>query len=531
MLNGSSFRVASFVGGALLLLIFLIPISAIVFIGTGADFQILVHVSKNLLDDYIRGSIVLLLLSLSVAMPIGVIGAWLIATCRFTGRNIFKWGLLLPLAIPSYICGYSLFGWFESTGEDLSLIRNYPLAGAGIIFGLCLYPYLYILCKNSFELVTKSYYENAVLLGRTPFVIFIKIYGWITIPAVVAGSALIGMEVLADFGLVSYFGLSTFTTGIFRVWNSFNDVGTATLLGIILVSCELYFLYIERRNRTKMKYYNVNRPGKPISFHLTGYKNIVAFLFCLFPILLGFVLPLMQLIEWAIESKNVWASTELIQLIFNSVILSSGSALCILIVGCLLVMVIKTSKNKAVTSLVHFFSLGYALPGIVIAISISAISSSLDKQFSTLFSYFSISYTAIFSGSLLMLGYCYMMRFTPIAFNSIESAVNLIKPSMYEQMDMQGKKKRDKINSVFLPILKGPLLFSFIFLFIEIIKELPATLVLRPYFFNTLSVKIYELISDERLSESAPFALCLVGLGLIFVYLMSKFDSERKYVS
>lgn len=523
MQNGDNKYLAR-LGVLFLFALYFIPLATIVVISFDFNKDIFLHVSSNLLDDYIRDSFRLLFTSLVFALPLGVISGWLVATYRFTGRNFFRWGLLLPLALPSYICGYSLVGWFESTDSNISWIRAYPLLSAGMIFALGLYPYLYIFCKNSFELSTRSFYETASIHGKSSSAIFFKVYLWIAMPAIVAGASLISMEVLADFGLVSYFGVSTFTSGIFRVWNNLNDIGTATMLGIILVICEIFFISLEKYNRKKMKYYNISSSTNvPMKIQLRGTKNVVALLFCLLPITLGFFLPISQLISWTSESTKSLNSLELPTLVANSLLLGAGSALVIVSLSFAIVSSIRLLKNKLLASTSYIFSMGYAFPGIVIAISISAISSQLDNSISSI--------TLIFSGSIAMLIYCFMVRFTSISFNSLDSSMQQVKPSMEEQMKLQGMRNRDIWFSLYLPILKKPLLFTFMIVFIEIIKELPATLILRPHFFNTLSVRAYELISDEQVVAAAPISLCLVAVGLVFVYLISRLDKEGNYVS
>ena len=521
MPNGVS-RLAPHIPRAIIMALFIAPAIALVAIGLQYSGATASHVFNNLFDDYVRGSIKLLLIALVVALPIGVISGYLIARYDFIGKKFLSVGLLLPLAIPSYIMGYSVIGFFESHTDNFS-VQTYPHVAVGVLFGVNLYPYLYVLCKSSFSQQPQEYEEISRLHGNSSSFSFFAITLPIAWPAVIIGCALIGMEVLADFGLSKIFGLTTFTTGIFRVWNNMNEVGTATLLAIILVLCELTLIIIEKRQRARLKYYQTGITGRKSPRVLRGSKNIFAFLFCCLPIVVGFLLPVYQLAAWSLTLEDFTGMGELASLTFNSIFLSAAAAFLMIVIGG---MVVSLFKNRTL------ITYGYALPGIVVAIAISGIASIIDKTafFSWLRSWpFFTSF--LFSGSLIMLFYAYHIRFISLSVQSLESSLALIKPSMVEQLSLHRIGRLTRLRNFYLPVLKQPILFTSLILFIEVIKELPATLMLRPLDFNTLAVRVYELINDERLIEAAPLSLTLILCSLLPVFLLGFAVQEKRYVS
>ncbi|MDI9347730.1 MAG: iron ABC transporter permease [Methylacidiphilales bacterium] len=503
---------------------FLAPIVSLVTIGLGFDLDNTIHVASTLLDDYIRGSLRLLVVALLVAVPIGVLCGFLIAQYQFTGARFFRFALLLPLAIPSYITGYSFMGFLESNQPNLSIIRSYPYSSVGIIFGLSLYPYLYMLCLNSFSLQQRSYYEIGKLQGQSQLSLFLTISLKIAFPSVVIGSSLIGLEVLSDFGLSKIFGLSTFTTGIFRVWNNMNDVHTATLLSLCLVSISLLLLSLEKKQREKINYYHIGTNTEHHRTTLHGFANLGAVLFCSLPLVLGFGIPVYQLLEWSSHIDNFDKYIALIEITATSVAIALISTILLMSLG--LILVNRTwQKKKFIENQINPLStFGYALPGLVVAISISGIASWLDDKFIRLLGF-------AFSGSVMMLCYAYIIRFIAVSYQSIEASMQHIKPSMQEQYLILNPSKLSLWRGLYFPLLKDPLFFTAILIFIEVIKELPATLMLRPLDINTLSVRVFELVNDERLIDSAPLSLTLISLGLISVFILNFLTLDNRYVS
>lgn len=505
----------------------------------------LTHLFHSVIGEYIQHSLVLMLGVGLLVLSIGVLTAWLTSTYDFFGQRWLRWALLLPLAMPAYITAYAYNGLFNYEGVVQSTLRSamgwqlgdyyFPeirsMAGAIWVLGLVLFPYVYLLARAAFLEQSRTAMEASRTLGLSSWQSFRQVALPMARPAIAAGVALALMETLADYGTVQYYGVTTFTTGIFRTWYGMNDTVAALQLASILLSAVVLLMLVERVMRKGSRYHHVGRnqtPGRPIQ--LRGFKAGVVFLLCFTPVLLGFILPVLQLIAWSIKRFDLWLSIEFWQLVSNSLMLAALAAVITVLLalwlcyGKRLVDKQKYSVNgRIVRSSVNLASLGYAIPGVVIAVGVIVSLSAFEKSIIAASQWLlGINPGLLLSGTIVALLFAYLVRFLSIAVQSIDSGLGQIRHSMDESGRILGLTSRQVLRKIHFPLLRTSLITAVILVFVDVLKELPATLVLRPFNFNTLAVRSFEMASDERLADMGPAALMIVLAGLIPVILLSR---------
>ncbi len=496
------------------------------------------HLVDTVLPIYVLNS---LLLMAGVAIGttlLGVSTAWLTTLFDFPGRRVFEWAQLLPLAMPAYIIAYSYTGLLEFAGPVQSSLRDsmqwshgdywFPpvrsLGGAVAMLSLVLYPYVFLLARAAFINQSVCMLEASRTLGCAGWRMFFRVALPLARPAIIAGLALVMMETLADFGTVEYFGVQTFTTGIFRTWFGLYDTaGAARLAGILMVFV-LTLLALERVSRKQAKYHFTTERVTPLKAgKLLGWRGWLATAVCALPILLGFVVPAMQLGGLALGNWRKSLDAEFLALMANSVSLALTAAIVILVPALLLALAQRNSRSKFIKILIRLCASGYAIPGTVVAIGVliplGAIDNSIDLWAEETFG---IRTGLLLSGTLFALIFAYSVRFLTAALNTVESGLQKIKPSVDEAARTLGCSESQVLRRIYLPVVRGSVLTAILIVFVDVLKELPATLVLRPFNFNTLAVRTYELASDERLAEAALPALTIVACGLIPVMLLSR---------
>ena len=496
------------------------------------------HLAETVLGDYISNTLLLALGVVVGTLIIGVPAAWMTTMCRFPGVRIFEWALLLPLAMPAYIIAYTYTGSLDYAGPIQTLIREWSgwgygdywfpqvrsIWGAMVMLSLVLYPYVYLMARASFLGQSVTVLEVSRTLGHSPWSAFFRIAMPMARPAIVAGVSLALMETLADYGTVQYFGVSTFTTGIFRTWFGLGDSGAAAQLAAMLLGFVVILIMVERHSRKQARYHHgsVNALRPLAGFHLSGWKRFSAILLCLIPVLFGFLLPALQLSFWAVETWEEMVDSSFIRLIWNSLSLAGGTALLALLLALLLAYGIRSHPHRLTRIAVRIASLGYSIPGVVIAIGVLLPLAWFDNQLdSVMRSQFGISSGLLLSGTLVALMFGYLIRFLAVALQTVESGYGKITPHIDEAAQSLGTHRNELLMKIHLPMLKGSLITALLLVFVDIMKELPATLVLRPFNFNTLAVRAFELASDERLADSSTAALAIIATGLIPVILLS----------
>jgi len=465
----------------------------------------------------------------SIAVPT----AWLVSIYDFPLRRYFVWGLLLPFAMPAYIIAYTYTGLFDFAGPVQSTIRDLTgwqygeywffeirsLTGAIIMLTLVLYPYVYLLARTAFVNQSASILEAAQNLGNNHWQSLWRVALPIARPAIIAGMSLALMETLADYGTVQYFGVSTFTTGIFRAFYGFGDLAAAAQLAGTLLIFVMALLFIERYSRKQSSYV---QPKVNIAkrVQLNGKKAYMASAVCFLPILFGFIIPVTQLGMWAMFESVI--GDNFIGLAWNSFYLAILAAIIVVACGVLLAYAKRVFRKPFFSSLANIAAMGYAIPGTIIAIGILIPLAWLDHQLISLFkNVWQKDIGLVFSGTIVALIFAYVVRFLAVSMGAVDSGLKKIPSSLDSAASLMGYKPFEIFNKVHLPLLRGSLLTCFLIVFVDVLKELPATLILRPFDFNTLAVRAYELASDERLIDAAPASLTIVLVGLIPVILLS----------
>lgn len=503
------------------------------------------HLVDTVLADYIKNSL-LLMLEVSVGtLLLGVSSAWLVTMCRFPGRKIFEWALLLPLAMPAYIIAYTYTGMFDIAGPFQEALREFTgwhygdyffpeirsLWGAGLMLSLVLYPYVYLMARSAFLEQSSCVMDVSRTLGNGAWRTFFHVALPLARPAIIAGLSLALMETLADYGTVHYFGVSTFTTGIFRTWFGLDDSVAAAQLAAMLVSFVFTLILLEKYSRRRIRYHHSSQRHIVFSgYKLTGWRAISAWTVCFTILFFGFLLPAGQLLIWAQITWQEMFDNEFIRLVINSVGLALLTAILALSLALLMAYGKRILNNKIINAIINASALGYAVPGAVIAIGVMLpfiwLDNSIDQW---LAAHYGISTGLLLSGTLVVLVCAYLVRFFSVSLQAVEAGLGKIRPSFDEVARSQGYRPLNILSKVHLPMLKGSLITALLLVFVDVLKELPATLILRPFNFNTLAVRAFELASDERLMDSSLASLTIVAAGIIPVVLLSRSMRSRHY--
>lgn len=501
------------------------------------------HLLNTLLPEYIFNSLWLMLGVSIGTLLLGIPSAWFVSQYQFFGKNILHWALLLPMAMPAYIIAYTYTGLLDFEGPVQSFLRTifetqtvnlwFPeirsLGGAILMFSLVLYPYVYLLARTAFSNQSHSVMHASRTLGAGPYKTFFKVALPIARPAIIAGLTLALMETLADFGTVQHFGVSTFTTGIYRTWTGFGDTTTTAQLSLLLLFFVTLLMAVEFWSRRQAKYFTGNQQRSDVNLpQLTGSKNALAFTVCLIPILFGFILPALQLLDWSINVAETNFNSEFFELVWNSFSLAFITASVTVTIALLFSYIKRSQNSPTVDNAVRVSALGYAIPGTVIAVAVMIPFAWFDNTLdSWTREHLDISTGLLLSGTLFALVFAYCFRFLSVALQSINSGLSQIKPSMDESARTLGANHWTILKRIHIPLISGSLVTAFLLVFVEVLKELPTTLILRPFNFNTLSVKAYEMAADERLADAGLPALLIVMTGLIPVIILSRIIGKR----
>ncbi len=488
-----------------------------------------IHLYNYVLGDYVYNSFLLIIGVSTISLFLGIGTAWLTSNYSFFGKNFFDWALILPLAVPPYILAYTFTGLFDSYGTANNLIREifllnseyifFPnvrnIYGAIIVFSFTLYPYIYLATRIAFINQSRSLREVGETLGFSKFGVFFKLVLPMIRPAIIGGLMLVIMETLSDFGAVEHFAIQTFTTGIFRTWYGMYDLQTAMQLSSLLLIFITFFLVLERYSRNNISYTSGSPTyGKIENKPLTGGKNILAFLFCLTPLSIGFILPISELTNWALNYKLDFFEANFIKNSFNTIYLALLAAVFCSFVALIINFSGRIQRSKFFGFLSSTLALGYALPGIILAIGIMQLFIFLDNNLSFL--------NFVFTGSILGLLVAYVIKAYAMSNTSIESGYIRISPYMEDVAKTLRASNFKILTRIHLPLLKTSFLTSIVLVISEVIKELPATLILRPFNFDTLAVSTYIYASEERMYEAAAPAVAIVLVGLIPIYFLTK---------
>jgi iron(III) transport system permease protein len=468
---------------------------------------------------------------------IGVTTAWLTTMHDFPGRRIFEWALVLPLAVPAYVMAYVYTDFLQFVGPVQTALRDYfewrrddywfpdirTLPGAMLMFVFVLYPYVYLLARTAFLERAGGMLEAARTLGIGPWRAFFTVSLPLARPAIAAGVALALMETLADYGTVAYFAVNTFTTGIYRAWFSLGDRVASAQLAAILLGFVLLLVAAERITRGRARYNNTSNRHRPPPTRLHGSAALLATLACLAPLALGFLLPGSLLLRMAVGDGDTQFGTRFLMLARNSLTLAGLTAVIAVTLAVLLAYSARLSKTVLTQALNRLVGLGYAVPGTVIAVGVLIPVTRLDNWLSGQWeNAFGSNPGLLLTGGIAALIYAYLVRFLAVALQTVDASLAKITPSMDDAARCLGLGQSASLRRVHVPILRGSLFTAGLLVFVDVMKELPATLVMRPFNFDTLATQAYTLASDERLTEASTASLAIVAVGLLPLIALSR---------
>jgi iron(III) transport system permease protein len=520
-----------------------LPIIVIVSYLVQADGVLWRHLYETVLSDYLINSLLLLLGVGTGVLLLGVPTAWLTSMCSFPGRRWLSWALLLPLAMPAYIIAYTYTGLLDFAGPVQTWVRDLTglsygeywffeirsLGGAIVMMSLVLYPYVYLMARAAFLEQSVSSIEVGCSLGYSRWRAMWSLALPMARPAIIAGLSLALMETLADYGTVQYFGVSTFTTGIFRTFYGYGDTAAAAQLAASLLAFVILLVMLERYSRRRAQYHSAAESrARADLIPLRGSKVGIAIVICLAPLMFGFIVPATQLLLLAVfEAKPLgW---DFVGLAWNSFSLAFLAAIVAVTLAIILSYAKRSKPIQPVRTAIAMAGFGYALPGTIIAIGVLIPLAWMDHGLIALFE--SAGWDSpglLLSGSLVALLFAYTVRFLAVALGSVQSGLEKIKPSLDHAGRSMGHSPLAILRKIHVPLMRSSILTAVLIVFVDVLKELPATLILRPFNLNTMAVRVYELASDERLADAAPAAIMIVLVGLIPVLMLHASIARRR---
>ena len=519
---------------SLFVLIPILTVFSSFFEDTSNYYEIL---KNTFLIEYILNSLVLLLSVLILTFLIGTVSAYLVSFYEFPLSNFFKWALILSFAVPPYIYAYSLTAFFENYGSAYSILKNLfgegdynksipkfdGMFGAILSISFSLFAYVYILTRASFLYQSQNLIDLGKNLGFSKFKSFYKIILPAARPAIVAGLSLVAMETLAEFGAVDFFSINTLTTGIYNSWIAFDDLAFANRISFFLLLFIFALFILENLSRKNAKYHFNTREGlkKKEKSKLSKGKSFIAFLFCFIIFFLSFLFPLSQMLYWTIKFPENFFDLEIFNLLVNTLYLVTLSSLILIIFSLMSNYGNRVSKNKFLNILSTLSISGYAIPGVILAIAFITFIAWFDESVIKSMGFLSIK--KVFIGSILGLVLVYFIRFYSLAFNGIKSGYEKINISVDESSYLLGYSKRKTFMNIHIPFLRNSLLFIIILISLEIIRELPITLILRPFNFETFATTAYVSASEDLLEAAAVPSLFLILIAAFFIIISSKY--------
>jgi iron(III) transport system permease protein len=515
------------------------PIIAVILLAVAPSDDIWHHLASTVLPHYL---VTTALLATGVGVGTTIIGvgtAWLVTMCRFPMRSIFEWALLLPLAVPSYVVAYVYtdileyagplqaalrenFGWASRQAYWFPEIRS--LGGAIAMMTLVLYPYVYLLARAAFLEQSVCVLEVSRTLGKGPWKSFFRVALPLARPAIVIGLTLVMMETLNDFGTVDFFAVATLTTGIYDVWLNMNSTAGAAQLAVLTLGIVVLLIIVERWARRRKRFHHTTSRYRALATApLSPSRAVLAFLACLTPVLLGFVVPATQLVRFAFSHRPAIETDSFLELAANSLALASITAGLAVGVGLFLAYGVRVSRSPWLAAAARFASIGYAIPGAVLAVGVVVPLAAWDNAVDAVArAQFGVSPGLLLSGTVFAMVFGYLVRFLALSYGTIEAGLGKVTPSMDGAARTLGHAPFSVLRRVHLPLLRGSLLTAAILVFVDCMKELPLTLLLRPFNFETLATNVHQLASAELLEQSARGALAIVAAGILPVIALSR---------
>ncbi|MEC7917994.1 MAG: iron ABC transporter permease [Pseudomonadota bacterium] len=516
--------------------VFVSPLVIVLLSLTGDYSDNWTHLYNFVLGDYITNSILLVLGVGLISLIIGTSSAWIITKYDFFGRRILEWALILPLAIPPYILAYTFTGLFDDYGSANEFIRwifnldssfvFFPnvrnIFGAIIVFAFTLYPYIYLISRAAFLNQSKTLTDAGRILGLGGYRIFINLGLPMIRPAVIAGLMLVIMETLSDFGAVDHFAIQTFTTGIFRTWYGMYDLHTAMQLASLLLLFIIVFLVLERSSRMNAAYNSpVSNANSSSSEKLNGSKSFLCFIGCFIPIFIGFILPIIELSRWAFAYNTGFFNESFFIQAKNTILIALMASIVCTVIAFTINFSVRHTNVIFLKRINPFLSVGYGVPGLILAVGIVQMFTYLDKGIF-------IGFDFVLTGSLFGLLLAYLIKSYALSNSTIESGFERLSNRLDDSARVLKSSGWNLLLRVHFPLMKTSLLTSILLVMSEVVKELPATLILRPFNFDTLAVSTYIYAAEERMFEAASPAIAIVVIGLIPIIILTRMIKDSK---
>nr|WP_319250432.1 iron ABC transporter permease [uncultured Celeribacter sp.] len=530
------------VGAFVIALIVLLPLIAVVWIAFHPTDNIWPHLLSTTLPRYLATTGWLALGVAALAAVMGTGTAWLVTMYRFPLSRALEWLLLLPLAIPAYVGAYALVDFFEYAGPVQSLLRQtfgwqtsrdyyFPeirsLGSAILVLAGALTPYVFLMARAAFREQSGSVYETARALGAGPFARFWRVGLPMARPAIAAGVAIVMMESVSDYGTVSYFSVQTLTTGIFSTWLEGGNAGGAAQIACVVLAVIFLLVALEKASRGRARFHAGARDPRPIApIRLTMGQGLLAMVLCALPFLLGFVLPVGVMLHHALGEPEQWLAPGLLSALTNTLSVAGSAAILTVLAALFMVYGVRLTGRKLPRMVLPFTTLGYAAPGAVLGIGILIPLAGLDQAIAD-----GIEMATgrdvglLLTGSAFAIVLAYAVRFFAIAQGATDAAMGRVAPSLPMAARSLGQTLGGTLRRVYVPLIRSSVGTALLLVFVDCVKELPATLLLRPFNYNTLATRVYEKASLEHLEEASPAALLVIGVGLVAVLLMARSEN------
>jgi iron(III) transport system permease protein len=521
---------------SLIALLIIAPVFAVFYSAFLGDTSLWPHLFSTVLPRYISNTIILMFGVGLLSTLLGVSTAWVVTRYDFFGKNFFQWALLLPAAVPAYIIAYTYTDFLEYAGPIQKILREFfefqnsneywfpeirSMEGAIFVMSFVLYPYVYMTTRASFLTVPVSFFQTSLIYGRSSF---FSVALPLARPGIIAGVALVLMETISDFGTVEYFALETLTLGVFNVWLGMNSLSGASQISSVLFVFVVVLLTIEYLARRRQRYHEKSSGQNMVeSKSSSKFQKIFCFVICLIPIIIGFVIPVSILLNFILSGFSIINFNEIFYTSFFSIILAFSGAFFVMLASVFLIIISNYRSNNFQKVLIFLASCGYALPGTILAVGMVIFLGWINKYLD-----FHLSY---FAGGFLILLFAYVVRFLAVGNASIRSGILQIHPNAMDASLTMGSGFFRGVRVIIMPLIFSNILIGGILVFVDILKELPITLLLRPFNFETLATYVYQYASDELLQESSFAALIIVVVGLgpiIFLNSALQRVSQRK---
>lgn len=526
-------------GAVLIAALVLMPIVAVGWMALTPRENIWPHLVSTTLPRYLWTTAVLMAAVGALAAAMGTGAAWLVSRYRFPGARWLEWLLLLPLAIPAYVGAYALVDFLEYAGPVQTALRGlfgwqsardywFPeirsLGAAAIVLAVALYPYVYLMARAAFREQGAATEEVAQSLGAGAFGRFWRVGMPLARPAIAAGTAIVMMETVNDFGTVDYFAVQTLTTGIFSVWLEMNNAGGAAQIASVVLILVVLLVTLEKFGRRRARFYaHHRRMQPPLRKPLTGWRGWLATTACAIPFGMGFVLPGGVILSHALANAELWRDPALGRALINTLYTGGAAALISVTLGVFLVYGVRLSGHRLPRLLLPVTTIGYAAPGAVLAVGILIPLAAFDNWMAdAILALTGVDIGLVLTGTAFALIAAYCVRFFAIAQGAADAAMGRISPNLPAAARSLGRTRGQVLASVYAPLIRGSLASALLLVFVDCVKELPATLLLRPFNFNTLATRVHEQASLENLGDAAPAAVLVIGVGLAAVGLLAR---------